>query len=116
MAMNQSCYALRPKNGLGKLFLFMVTKDCTEQLQQKATGAVFDAITVDTFDRLRIIRPPNGLTQEYEAAVRPMFAMMLNLDKKNHNLRTTRNLLLPKLVSGEVSVEQIEQEVVAEMA
>jgi type I restriction enzyme S subunit len=52
MAMNQSCYALCVRSNLSRLFLFMLTKDCAEQLQQKATGAVFDAITVDTFERL----------------------------------------------------------------
>lgn len=30
------------------------------------------------------------------------------LMKKNHNLRTTRDLLLPKLISGELDVEDID--------
>lgn len=41
--------------------------------------------------------------------------MSSNPADRTHALRTTRDMLLPKLVSGEVSVEQIEQEVVAEM-
>ena len=34
-----------------------------------------------------------------------MFAAISVLGRKNANLRTTRDLLLPKLISGEISVE-----------
>ncbi len=33
---------------------------------------------------------------------------MLNLQDKNANLRRTRDLLLPNLISGEVDVEKID--------
>jgi hypothetical protein len=36
------------------------------------------------------------------------------LEKINSNLRSTRDLLLPRLVSSEISVEQIESEVPAQ--
>jgi type I restriction enzyme S subunit len=114
MAMNQSCYALQVKPGIRPLYLYILTKECAEQLQQKATGAVFDAITVDTFDRLRIIRPSDRLIEDFDRLVRPLFSLMLNLSKKTENLRNTRDLLLPKLVSGEVSVEQRETKAVAQ--
>ncbi|WP_448267424.1 hypothetical protein [Nostoc sp. DSM 114159] len=38
----------------------------------------------------------------------PMFDLVLNLIQKNINLRQTRDLLLPKLISGEIDVEQLE--------
>ena len=43
-----------------------------------------------------------------------MFRLIQNLCLKNANLRATRDLLLPKLVSGEVSVQQIEEKALAE--
>jgi hypothetical protein len=39
---------------------------------------------------------------------------MLNLTRKNANLRMTRDLLLPKLVSGEISVEEAKSQAVAQ--
>jgi type I restriction enzyme S subunit len=35
----------------------------------------------------------------------PLFTLKRNLEAKNRNLRTTRDLLLPKLISGEIPVE-----------
>ena len=43
-----------------------------------------------------------------------MFRLIQTLSLKSTNLRTTRDLLLPNLVSGEVSVENLEQEALAE--
>ncbi|WP_445631176.1 hypothetical protein [Nostoc sp. DSM 114167] len=37
-----------------------------------------------------------------------MFDLVLNLIQKNINLRQTHDLLLPKLISGEIDVEQLE--------
>ncbi len=40
----------------------------------------------------------------------PMFSILEVLTKKNTNLRRTRDLLLPKLISGEIDVEGLEIE------
>jgi type I restriction enzyme S subunit len=41
---------------------------------------------------------------QFDAIVGPMFDQVRNLTSKNVNLHGTRDLLLPKLVSGEVDV------------
>ncbi|MGH9437047.1 MAG: restriction endonuclease subunit S [Terriglobia bacterium] len=105
MAMNQSCYALRGKPGINQLALFLLTRHCAERLRKKAHGAVFDSITVETFQKLKVARPPCELLERLECLIRPHFAQSLNLLKRNSNLRTTRDLLLPKLISGEIPVE-----------
>jgi type I restriction enzyme S subunit len=104
MAMNQSCYALKGKNGINHLFLFMATIDLAAHLKKKASGATFDAIVVDTFRSQRTIKPLSVLIDKYSITVKPMFSEMLNLLKRNQVLRTTRDLLLPKLISGEIDV------------
>jgi type I restriction enzyme S subunit len=65
------------------------------------------------FDMFYIAQPPSNLFERFQTAVAPMFRIVQNLCVKNANLRSTRDLLLPKLVSGEVSVEQIEEEAFA---
>jgi type I restriction enzyme, S subunit len=57
MTMNQSCYALVGHEGFPQYFVFMMIKNYVEYLQQKAHGAVFDTIIVDTFNRLDVIIP-----------------------------------------------------------
>jgi type I restriction enzyme S subunit len=59
--------------------------------------------------------PPESLQEAFSQFVAPMNKMLVCCLRRNEVLRTTRDLLLPKLVSGEVIVEQIQQEAIAEM-
>ena len=66
------------------------------------------------FDSFCIAQPPSDILERFQSVVAPMFCFVQNLCMKNANLRSTRDLLLPKLVSGEVSVETLEEEALAE--
>lgn len=61
------------------------------------------------FDKFFIAQPPPAILESFQSAVVPMFRLIQNLCLKNANLRSTRDLLLPKLVSGEIEVPQAEQ-------
>jgi type I restriction enzyme S subunit len=60
-----------------------------------------------------LIIPPSSICFAFGKTIQPLVHAAYNLERKNNNLRTTRDLLLPKLVSGEVTVEQIETEIAA---
>lgn len=107
MAMNQSCYALRATGDYGQLFLYLATKATVHELRTRSHGAVFDTIIVDTFRQLQVVVPEKAVARTFEEQVRPLFAMVLNLQKKNANLRAQRDLLLPKLISGEIDVSNL---------
>ncbi len=104
MAMNQSCYALAGQDGVPPLFLYHATLASVRDLKARAHGAVFDTVTKETFSLLRVSKPPNELMARYEAEVRPVMNLALNLQLINRNLRTQRDLLLPRLVSGKLDV------------
>jgi type I restriction enzyme S subunit len=108
MAMNQSCYALQGLNGIDQLFVFFSIRQAVAQLQQRAHGAVFDTIIMDTFRRLRVIKPPPTVIDTFVQLVRPIVDHSLILSRKNAVLRETRDLLLPKLISGEIEVPAAE--------
>lgn len=59
------------------------------------------------FDTYMIANPDSDTLVHFEALVRPMFQLIQKLALKNQNLRTTRDLLLPKLISGEIDVSEI---------
>ena len=57
---------------------------------------------------IRLPFPLNAtLFEQYESISRPMREMILRLRDKNRNLCTTRDFLLPKLISGEIPVEAV---------
>ncbi len=104
MSMNQSCYALKGRDGMSQLFIFLHIKNRIRQLKQTANGAVFETIIVDTFKWLQVVKPPLLLTDAFTTIIKPIFDQILNLVLRNNNLRRTHDILLPKLISGEIDV------------
>ncbi|HOV43028.1 MAG TPA: restriction endonuclease subunit S [Syntrophothermus lipocalidus] len=56
----------------------------------------------------RIVVPTQEILQKYNDHINPIFSQLYLLDKKNLILRRTRDLLLPKLISGELNVEDLD--------
>ena len=104
MAMNQSCYALRSKTFVGQRYMYLALEAAIEQVRARATGAVFDAIIVTTFDRIPLLMPPRHLTDVCASYIEPMFDQIANLIQQNQRLAKARDLLLPRLMSGEIAV------------
>ena len=59
------------------------------------------------FDAFLLPHPDNTTTSLFAEKVQPMFRLIQALAMKNTNLRTTRDLLLPKLISGELDVSAL---------
>jgi len=55
-----------------------------------------------------LAHPDSRALQRFRGVVSPMFRMVQNLVDQNANLRATRDLLLPKLVSGEIDVSDMD--------
>jgi len=64
------------------------------------------------FGKFLIAHPPADLLQSFQNVVMPMFRLVYVLSEKNENLRKTRDMLLPKLISGDISVGYSEAEAV----
>jgi len=56
------------------------------------------------FDDFNIAHPPRALLDRFSAIVAPSFRMIQKLHLQIQNLRRTRDLLLPRLLSGQVSL------------
>jgi type I restriction enzyme S subunit len=108
MAMNQSCYALRGMNGISQHFLFLLTLQQVEYLKTNVGGATFDTIVVDTFRRMQVIVPQLEIINKFTENVLSVFEQMKILHRQNQNLRRTRDLLLPRLLSGQIAVGEVE--------
>lgn len=57
---------------------------------------------------LPFILPTVNLLDKFQNFVQPIFQHLNNLKIKNNNLRQSRDLLLPKLISGEIDVEALD--------
>ncbi len=109
MAMNQSCYGVRGAAGYREFFTFYALKEGVEEFQQNAHGSVFDTITRETFSTLNVASPPITVADAFEALVEPLMETILANVHESRDLAALRDTLLPKLLSGEVSVERVEK-------
>jgi len=54
----------------------------------------------ECFDQFFLAQPPEDLLARFESITRPQFELIHSLNRRNQNLRHTRDLLLPKLISA----------------
>ena len=73
-------------------------------LENHAKGAAYPAVVAGDFERARIVMPPSRLLQAFDETVEPIFSQIHNLHRQNQKLRAARDLLLPRLMSGEIEV------------
>lgn len=112
---NQACCAMSiVSEPFGPEYLFLTLMHKRDDIIGLRLGAAQQNISQGIIRRIRILKPSDGVMRLFNQIVSPMFEQLLILNRKNENLRETRDLLLPKLVSGEVSVETLEEEALAE--
>src|SRR6266566_3538371 len=105
---NQGFITCVPNEKLSAYQIYFWLAENKEKIISLASGATFKEINRATFRKLPIVIPDISTSQEFNELVLPMCKQVENLIAKNANLRRTRDLLLPKLISGEVDVEGVE--------
>jgi type I restriction enzyme S subunit len=109
MTFNQSCYGLQGNAAVGDCFVFLAAQNIVERLKGMAHGSVFSTITRSTFDNIQLAYTPDEIFQAFESLARPMFDKVLGNVKESRTLAATRDLLLPKLMSGEIRLQSAEK-------
>ena len=107
MAMNQSCYALIGKAGYSQYFVYHLALETISHLKHKASGAVFDAIVTRDFEGESVAVPPVDEIKLFEHTVEPIYATILSNLNESACLAALRGALLPRLMSGELSVADL---------
>ncbi len=72
------------------------------------TSSIGNAVNSTILKNMPILIPPKNLVEEYTRFVAPVFKNIKIFLSQNQTLRQTRDILLPRLISGELSVENLE--------
>lgn len=107
MAMNQSCYALTPREEGAVYFYFLSMKNAITYIKGVSKSGVFDNIIVDTFKVVPFFLPPQPLIAQFNEITTPIFRQLGMLLEANEQLVKMRDALLPRLISGKLSVENL---------
>jgi type I restriction enzyme S subunit len=102
---NQQINSIILKDKKSREFLFFVIRGLKGTIERyAATGATMANLSRGKFAALSFPSPPHHLISQFHEACGPFFDTILLLQRKNANLRAQRDLLLPKLISGEIDV------------
>ena len=104
MAMNQSCYALVAQPPINQYFLYFAMIDGVEQFRSRAVGAVFNAIIRDTFKLIPFTVPDSKIIEIFTEHVSHILQQVDVLSAETRKLAQARDLLLPRLMNGEIKV------------
>ncbi|WP_242603643.1 hypothetical protein [Idiomarina baltica] len=80
-------------------------RDVAIKSMSGATGR--QRVRVESLVEFPVVQPDNATLEAFQRFVSPCFKQARTLALKNANLRAQRDLLLPKLVSGEIDVSDI---------
>lgn len=106
MAMNQSCYALKPKNGISFSFLFYLIKELIHHLEVKASGSVFNSIVSNDIEFTNLALPDDKtIIERFAEMAEPIFKRIEIATLENKQLSSQRDWLLPMLMNGQVTVK-----------
>lgn len=86
------------------LYFATTTNAFVGYLGNHAKGAAYPAVVAGDFERASIVIPTKPLLKSFNENVEPVFSQMQNLRLQNQKLRAARDLLLPRLMSGEIEV------------
>ncbi|MEJ7772059.1 MAG: restriction endonuclease subunit S [Geodermatophilaceae bacterium] len=107
---NQGFIVIPPDDRWPPGFIFEWLHDHADELASVATGATFKEITKGAFKRVPFLVAPPGVLASYRAVTEPIDWNIQRLEQQIRCLTAIRDLLLPKLVTGQIDISTLELE------
>ncbi|MGO2322510.1 restriction endonuclease subunit S [Vibrio casei] len=87
-------------------FMYFKLKSLKKTIENHgATGATMTNLSKSKFEALEIVFPDESLLNEFHQLANPLFKKIQVLARKNENLKEQRDMLLPKLISGQIELK-----------
>jgi len=108
----------RPRNVtlLSPYVLFLMFRERKREIAVKNVGAAIPHANKAYITGIELTVPPKDVSMTLHSQLQPFFQQMIMLRLKNANLRQTRDLLLPKLISGKLDVSELDIDIGEEPA
>ena len=103
---NQGFKSVIPKFA-GTAFLYCFLKESTQEIENKATGSTFKEASGALMKSLPAIIPEKAVLDDFEDLLTPLFYQQEVVEEENSLLSSLRDSLLPRLMSGELNVSEI---------
>lgn len=102
VAINQGYIAIKCNKSLNNYYMLQWCKENLEEIKGRASGTTFLEISKTTFRQIPIIVPDGNILSLFEKQCSSIYQSITINTKENINLEKTRDLLLPRLLNGEI--------------
>ena len=97
-------YTEMTKENLAKFVYFFVKG---KDLNSMNAGSAVPSMTTEILNAIEVVIPSDEYLEKFENIVSPMFKQIKQCIIENENLASIRDTLLPKLMSGEIGVDEV---------
>lgn len=99
---------LRPGKNIDPIWFSMVVMSCESYFERSGEGATGQTeLSRERISQAQVVVPPIELQEKFGSHVKPMLELKWNLTCKIKLLSNIRDLLLPKLISGEIDASEV---------
>lgn len=79
-----------------------------QEEDQMGNGSIFKAVTRKEIEAIPVVVPDGDLARRFAAISEPVWDEIRLITRQTETLRATRDLLLPRLISGQIDVENFD--------
>ena len=105
---NQGFKSVVPKPEIGTAFVYYFLKHNLPVIEGMASGSTFKEVSGSTMKNVPAVIPDTETLTCFNDFCAPIFAQQRILEEQNQSLAALRDNLLPKLMSGEIDVSNIQ--------
>jgi len=105
---NQGFKSVVPNENVGTAFIYYLLKFLLPTIEGMASGSTFKEISGAGMKSVPVVIPDNETIEKFNAFCTPIFQQQEVLEAENSRLIDIRDALLPKLMSGELDVSDID--------
>ena len=106
--LNQRVCIFESNRPQGKAFVLYTIKPLLNKIEQTQVATTVIHIGKKDFDAFEIVLPDEATLESFDSITAPMIETIVNNRLQNKRLAALRDTLLPKLMSGEIDVSEIE--------
>ncbi|MGO5335866.1 restriction endonuclease subunit S [Bilifractor sp. LCP19S3_H10] len=105
---NQGFKSVIPNTNIGTAFVYYFLKQALPTIEGMASGSTFKEISGSGMKSVHAVIPDNETLHKFSEFCKPLFKQQAVMEAENRRLSGIRDALLPKLMSGEIDVSDID--------
>jgi type I restriction enzyme S subunit len=106
MAINQGYIAIPPGGKLSPLYMLFWCQTNMDSIKGRANGSTFMEISKKAFRPIPALVPSQAVLDAFETVTTQLFARLVENEKQAQSLASIRDALLPRLISGQLSLSE----------